>query len=64
MEVASAYRRRGLARLVLTSLAAYASSRNADRLYLQVAEENTPAEHLYTGAGFEPHHRYHYRILD
>jgi ribosomal protein S18 acetylase RimI-like enzyme len=63
MEVAETYRGQGLARAVLTALAAYAADRGAPNLYLQVSADNAPARRLYASAGFADHHGYHYRVL-
>ena len=54
-------RRRGLARGVLATLAAWAGGRGAQRLYLQVETGNAAARALFAGAGFERSHGYHYR---
>ncbi|MPZ60358.1 MAG: GNAT family N-acetyltransferase [Propionibacteriales bacterium] len=64
MEVAPAYRRRGYGHRILTALAEYAGRRDAEWLYLQVAEDNVAAQNLFARAGFRAHHRYHYRVLD
>ena len=55
-------RRRGAARAVLHALAAWAQAGDADRMYLQVEESNTPARGLYEAAGFTPLYRYWYRV--
>lgn len=57
------FRGRGLARAVLNRLAAWAQSRGAQRLYLQVEVDNTPAISLYRSVGFTDVYRYHYREL-
>ncbi len=62
MEVAAEHRRRGLGQVVLAALARWAVARGDRHGYLQVAEPNTGAQALYSAAGFEPHHRYHYRL--
>ncbi|MGL5829728.1 MAG: GNAT family N-acetyltransferase [Angustibacter sp.] len=62
MEVAAEHRRRGLAKVVLFELARWALAQGDRHAYLQVAEPNTGAQALYAAAGFEPHHRYHYRL--
>ncbi len=61
MRTHPAYRGRGLARAVLLRLADWARSRGAQRLYLQVEEDNLPATSLYTSVGFSSVYRYHYR---
>ncbi len=63
MEVAQSHRRRGLAGAVLRTLAAHAAQKGTERMYLQVAADNTAARNLYTRAGFRDHHGYHYRVL-
>lgn len=60
VEVDPAYRRRGLARVLLGAVARWAWSRGALSTYLQTAETNTTAQALYLSAGFVPHHRYDY----
>ena len=46
------HRRRGFARQLLEDLAAFARTRNAERLLLEMRDGN-PAEHLYRQFGFE-----------
>jgi ribosomal protein S18 acetylase RimI-like enzyme len=60
MEVAPSHRRRGLARAVLSALAAASVRLGGISLYLQVAQENGAAQRLYAAAGFTVHHRYAY----
>ena len=60
VEVDPAYRRRGLARVLLGAVARWGWSRGALSTYLQTAETNTPAQGLYLSSGFVPHHRYDY----
>jgi N-acetylglutamate synthase len=62
VEVAPAARRQGLAGVVLSALAQWASGLGAHSCYLQVAVENEAALALYLGTGFVDHHRYHYRV--
>jgi ribosomal-protein-alanine N-acetyltransferase len=45
-------RRRGLARLLLDEAAGRAAAEGAERLFLEVAEDNLPAQALYIHAGF------------
>jgi len=45
-------RRRGLARLLLDEAAGRAAAEGAERLFLEVAEDNLPAQALYQHAGF------------
>lgn len=61
MEVAPTARRRGLGSRVVRGLCSWARDRGASRVYLQVAEENAPAQALYASLGFAPHHWYRYR---
>jgi N-acetylglutamate synthase len=61
VEVAPAWRRRGLARALLAALAGWAAAEGATDLYLQVALDNTAARSLYASAGLTDHHRYSYR---
>jgi N-acetylglutamate synthase len=59
LEVAPAWRRRGLGAALTSALCAAAG---ADRILLQVAIDNAPAIALYEGLGFRISHRYHYRV--
>lgn len=61
IDVVEAHRRRGLARLVLTTLAQHATTLGARFAYLQVANDNAAARALYLRCGFVDHHDYHYR---
>ncbi len=54
-------RREGAATAVLHALVAAGADAGAVRAYLQ-AEPDNPAQQLYQRAGFEAHHRYHYRV--
>jgi GNAT superfamily N-acetyltransferase len=60
VEVAPAYRRQGLGLLVMRALGEWARAGGAERMWLQVADGNTAAHHLYERLGFHPHHRYRY----
>jgi ribosomal protein S18 acetylase RimI-like enzyme len=62
IEVDRQYRRRGLGAAVTAALAAAARRRGADRLYLQVEDDNAGARALYASLGFTDHHGYHYRV--
>jgi GNAT superfamily N-acetyltransferase len=62
MDVASAFRRRGLARAVVAAVAEWGLARGDRSAYLQVAEANDGARALYRACGFTDHHGYHYRI--
>jgi N-acetylglutamate synthase len=56
-----AFRRQGAARAIISGLAAWATSRGAATLYLQVMERNMPARTLYASLGFTTLYTYHYR---
>jgi len=62
IEVDPAWRRAGLGTAVTAGLAAQAAARGAERIFLQVEEDNTAARALYARCGFAGRHRYHYRI--
>ncbi len=62
VEVAPTHRRRGLGSEVMRALATWGARNGARQCYLQVAEENEPAQAMYGRLGFRTHHRYHYRI--
>lgn len=56
LHVADSYRRRGVARALMTAAAAQAARMGGDRLGLAVAPGNEPAICLYEALGFEPAH--------
>ena len=58
------HRRRGAARLVLSSIARTAVDRGASWLYLQVERGNDRARRLYRAAGFRDAATYHYRVQE
>jgi ribosomal protein S18 acetylase RimI-like enzyme len=58
VHVSPALRRRGIARALTTSLAAWASQHGAHRAVLQVEDANAAAIALYADLGFTTHHRY------
>jgi GNAT superfamily N-acetyltransferase len=60
VEVDPAYRRRGLARLLLATVARWAADSGVRSIYVQVADTNAPAQALYLSCGFAVHHRYDY----
>ncbi|HEY2522670.1 MAG TPA: GNAT family N-acetyltransferase [Streptosporangiaceae bacterium] len=62
IEVDPAYRRRGLAAALTAALIARAAQQGADRVYLQVEDDNEAALALYRRLGFAVHHGYHYRV--
>ncbi|HMJ11143.1 MAG TPA: GNAT family N-acetyltransferase, partial [Polyangiaceae bacterium] len=55
------FRRRGVAQAMLYALARSASARGAERLYLQVEQDNRAALRAYAKAGFETAYATHYR---
>ncbi|MEV0585758.1 GNAT family N-acetyltransferase [Nonomuraea sp. NPDC050310] len=55
-------RRQGVATAVLAAAARWSVEQGADRLYLQVEEENQAARAVYEGLGFTLAYRYHYRV--
>lgn len=54
------WRRRGLARRIVTALLAHAGAFGARQAYLQVDAANDPARRLYAGFGFAEAYRYWY----
>jgi N-acetylglutamate synthase len=56
-------RRRGHARAIVHELARWGVHQRCTRALVQVESTNTPARALFAGAGFVPHHEYHYRLL-
>jgi ribosomal protein S18 acetylase RimI-like enzyme len=62
MATLHAFRRQGAARAILRTLAVWGQLYDASRAYLQVMENNLPAQQLYAGAGFTTAYRYHYRV--
>jgi len=58
MRVAPSARRRGVARMMVAALAAWAAAAGATDAFLQVEEDNAAAIRLYAGLGFRAHHRY------
>ncbi|MEZ0111287.1 ribosomal protein S18 acetylase RimI-like enzyme [Catenulispora sp. EB89] len=63
LATAEAARRRGLARIVLRDLLAFAAENGAENTYLEVEEGNAPALALYASLGYTTAHRYHCRRL-
>lgn len=61
VEVLPAARRRGLARQLIWELAEWGAGLGADRCFLQVLADNTPAVTLYRRLGFTTHHSYRTR---
>jgi N-acetylglutamate synthase len=62
VEVDPACRRRGLGTAITLGICAEAAARGANRVFLQVEIENSPAKSLYERCGFTYSHRYHYRF--
>jgi ribosomal protein S18 acetylase RimI-like enzyme len=62
MATRPADRRRRVANAVLQHAASWAADQGVHQLYLQVEEDNVPAVRLYSRLGFQPSHRYHYRV--
>lgn len=61
LEVPPGFRRKGVARLMLSGIAHWVTLQGADRLALAVTEANGPARALYGGLGMEQAGAYHYR---
>jgi ribosomal protein S18 acetylase RimI-like enzyme len=61
MQTAAPYRGQGVARALLDALIARAGAAGANRLYLQVEQDNAVAQRLYLRAGFGFAYSYHYR---
>ena len=55
------FRRRGIGREIVRSLASWSRDAGAHRIYLQVVAGNTPAVNLYTQLGFTVLYSYYYR---
>jgi ribosomal protein S18 acetylase RimI-like enzyme len=63
IETAPEARRRGLARLILRTLLAWAAQQGAEHAMLEVRRENEAALALYRRLGFVTVHEYHYRTV-
>ena len=61
MTTAAAWRRRGLASLIVESLLAWAARQHATHAFLQVNDDNAPALAVYRRFGFVTAYAYHYR---
>ncbi|MCF6386333.1 GNAT family N-acetyltransferase [Mycobacterium sp. MBM] len=64
VRVAESARRQGLARGVFAALSAWGAEQGATRAYVQVLEDNAPAQALYESLGFTLHHRHRYLRAD
>jgi ribosomal protein S18 acetylase RimI-like enzyme len=62
LEVAPAFRRRGLAKALMAAAHTWGVEHGADRAVLEVSEGNSGALALYAGLGYAPHHRYRYWV--
>lgn len=62
LDVDPRHRRTGLGTAITRAAAAQASRRGAERIFLQVEEDNSAARKLYARCGFRDAHRYHYRV--
>ena len=62
MEVAAAFRRRGLARKMIAAVGHWAADHGASHVALLVTKANAGANALYASMGFEVVGEYHYRI--
>jgi ribosomal protein S18 acetylase RimI-like enzyme len=63
IEVRPEFRRQGLATNVVADLLDHARQRGVRHVYVQVAQDNSPALALYARLGFELHHEYSYLRL-
>ena len=61
LEIAPAYRRRGLAQIMMRHAAKWAQDAGATDLYLLVTRKNVPALELYASLNMQPVGHYHYR---
>ncbi|HMR30748.1 MAG TPA: GNAT family N-acetyltransferase [Geminicoccaceae bacterium] len=64
MRTRERFRGRGLAGRVLSRLAGWARAEGAASIYLQVEDDNPPAQALYRRLGFRRLYGYHYRERD
>ena len=58
------HRRKGLARDILGSLAGWARDVGAEKMYLQVENDNPVAQQFYEASGFVTEYGYHYRTKE
>lgn len=61
MATVPAFRRQGAAAAILRTLSIWAQLYDAQHAYLQVMDENQPAQALYARTGFKTLYHYHYR---
>ena len=61
LEIAPAFRRRGLAQIMMRHAAKWAQDAGATDLYLLVTRKNVPALKLYASLNMQPVGHYHYR---
>lgn len=62
IHVHPSYRRRGIARQIVTMILEEAALRGVTKAYLQVVKENEPAGNLYRGLGFHEYYEYWFRV--
>jgi N-acetylglutamate synthase len=62
VDVDPRYRRQGLGTTITRVLATEGARQGADRVFLQVEEDNLAARAMYARCGFASAHRYHYRV--
>jgi N-acetylglutamate synthase len=62
VDVDPRYRRQGLGTMMTRALATEGARQGADRVFLQVEEDNLAARAMYAQCGFAAAHRYHYRV--
>lgn len=62
IHVAEEYRRKGLARAVVSALLAEGAKRGAKNAYLQVVADNGPAKNLYRSLGFRRAYGCYFRV--
>ncbi|MEP7289024.1 MAG: GNAT family N-acetyltransferase [Chloroflexota bacterium] len=59
---AASHRRTGVGTQLMQQLLAWGKANGAQQAYLQVMQENIPAQHLYAKLGFQESYRYWYRV--
>jgi ribosomal protein S18 acetylase RimI-like enzyme len=63
LEVGEEHRRQGIARALVAAVSGHARAQGATHLWLQVEQDNHPAQQLYRAMEFTRHHGYCYRAL-